>query len=268
MRRVLGITLILWAVCGLGVMAAAETISFRADPWMPYTGDPASDHPGYCIELIKAVFEPEGYAVDYQAMPWARDVRDVQSGEINAIVGASHTDCPQCIFPQKPVGMIQNFFYVKKGSSWVFKGVSSLKGLRLGVIDGYSYDDGVLDAYIKDGKAPDIQKATGDTALMTNIKKLDAGRLDVVVENNYVFSSGVTGLGLPSDGFIVAGQANEFQDIFIAFAPGKINSGVYMKIWDKGIAKLRGSGKLASILARYSLPDWEQPHPAAIPQGK
>jgi len=54
---------------------------------MPYNGDPASDRPGYCIEVIKAVFEPEGYTIDYQTLAWTRDVADVVPLMLAGVIG-------------------------------------------------------------------------------------------------------------------------------------------------------------------------------------
>ena len=244
-------------VFGSPYLAAADTIEVRADTWMPYNGDPASDRPGYCVELLKAVFGPAGHTIDYQVMPWTRDVADAQSDKIDAIIGASFNDCPKCLFPKESAGKNQNFFYVKKGDTWIFNGLDSLKTKHLGVIDGYAYDDGKFDDYIKNGSVPYVQKATGDDALDHNIKKLSEGRLDILAENPLVFKEALTRLGLPLDAFVPAGIASPSQDVFIAFAPGKDSSGKYLQIWDEGIKKLRGSGKFKEILDRYGIADWE-----------
>ncbi|MBF0533360.1 MAG: transporter substrate-binding domain-containing protein [Candidatus Omnitrophica bacterium] len=224
---------------------------------MPYNGDPASVKPGYCVELIKAIFEPAGYTVDYQIQPWARDIAEVKEGNIDAVIGADSGDCPLCLFPKQAIGVNQNFYYVKKGNPWVFNGLKSLNLLRLGVIDSYSYDSGALDAYIKTADTQYVQKAAGDTALEVNIQKLQADRLDAIVENNWVLKNALKNLAIPEEAIVAAGKASEPQEVFLAFAPGKESSAKYTSLWDAGIQQLRASGKLKSILDKYHLADWK-----------
>ncbi|MEI6438268.1 MAG: transporter substrate-binding domain-containing protein [Candidatus Omnitrophota bacterium] len=257
MKRSMGVFVLFMLFLSLMRLAAAETITVAADPWMPYTGDAQSARQGYCIEVLKAIFEPAGYTVDYQSHAWTRDVEEVQAGKIDAIVGAGHSDCPRCIFPEQPIGTIQNLFFVKKGDPWVFNQVSSLAGRRLGVVQGYSYDEGPVDAYIGIGELPDVQKSSGEKALAFNIQKLLAGRVDVIVENDHVIANALKEQVLPEDALTPAGKVNEEQAIYIAFSPvSRERTQKMMKVWADGIAALRGSGKLAEILARYKIADW------------
>ncbi|MBF0521425.1 MAG: transporter substrate-binding domain-containing protein [Candidatus Omnitrophica bacterium] len=256
MKKIFLVFFILILALGIPLTSLADTITVRADSWMPYTGEPG-DRPGYCVEIFKTIFEAAGYTVDYQAVAWTRAVADVSAGTIDAILGGDNGDCPSCLFPTESIGKIQQTFYVKKGNPWKFAGLESLKGQRLGVVDGYSYDKGDLDGYIKKGDLPDVQKATGDNALPLNIKKLLSGRLDIVVEENQVMKMNLTDLGLSDDSIAPAGMVSEASDIFVAFAPGKDSSKKYMEIWNSGLRKLRASGKLAEILARYGLTDWK-----------
>jgi hypothetical protein len=67
---------------------------------------------------------------------------------------------------------MRNIFYVKKGTAWRFKGIESLKSIRLAVSSGYTYDgEGPLDTYIKQSTAPAVQFGAGDAPLVDNIGK-------------------------------------------------------------------------------------------------
>ncbi|MBF0595669.1 MAG: transporter substrate-binding domain-containing protein [Candidatus Omnitrophica bacterium] len=242
---------------GLAGMASAETITVAADPWMPYTGEAGASRLGYCVDVVKAIYEPAGYTVEYQTFPWSRDVADVAANRIDAIIGASRMDCPTCLFPDSAIGMVQNSAYVAKGDTWKYAGVSSLAGRRLGVVEGYSYDDGPLDAYIKDTDVPAVRKSSGTDALQKNIDRLVSGRLDVVVENDRVMKNALDDFGWPEDSVTLAGTVNEEQKIFLAFAPDKVTTVKLMRVWTDGIRQLRSTGKLKEIMARYHLADWE-----------
>ena len=39
----------------------ALTITLRADEWSPFNGDPASDRPGYLIEIANRIFSKAGH---------------------------------------------------------------------------------------------------------------------------------------------------------------------------------------------------------------
>jgi polar amino acid transport system substrate-binding protein len=250
--------LLFCAVLGSASLALADTITVRADLWPPYNADPASDHPGYAVEVLKAIFTPLGHTIDYQTMPWTRAVEAATSGKIDAIIGASTSDAPACLYPSESMGTINNIFLVKKGSPWKFSGVDSLKKIKLAVIDGYSYDDnGAIDTYIKAGADPDVQVMTGDGSLERNIKKLQAGRVDAVIENDIVVTATLKQMGVEPVEFDNAGQANASKDLFVAFAPGKDNTKQYAAQWDEGIKKLRASGELQKITDRYSVKDWK-----------
>ncbi len=253
-------------VCGVVMMVSlmafsglvhADTIVVRADSWPPYNGDPASAEPGYVVEILKAVFQPLGHTIDYQTMPWTRAVADMMEGKADAIIGASISDAPEALYPAESMGVVRNAFFVKKGTAWTYAGPDSLKAIKLAVIDGYPYDDdGVVDKYIKAGADPEVQVMTGDGSLERNIKKLQAGRVDALVENELVLVATLKGLGIDSQEIVNAGKADEPKDLFLAFTPKKETTQKYAQIWDEGIKKLRASGELKKILDRYSVTDW------------
>ena len=61
-RKIVALLAVLMIVCSASF--AAETISVRADVWMPYNGEPGAEKPGYGIEILKAVFGPQNIEID------------------------------------------------------------------------------------------------------------------------------------------------------------------------------------------------------------
>lgn len=236
---------------------AQTVISFRADNWYPYNGKPSDAKPGYVIEVLKAVYEPKGFKVDYQVMPWKRAISDGEKGEHNAIIGAIKADAPTFIFPEEPAATSDTTFFVKKNTKWKYAGVESFAGKRLGVVASYSYGD-PLDAYIKaNGANPAlINESSGDAATEQGIKKLQAGRLDIYVETSNVFWAQVDKLSISRDDFVAGGMMAEPDPLFVAFSPAKSESKEYAIIFTEGIRSLRKSGELAKILAKYGVSDW------------
>jgi polar amino acid transport system substrate-binding protein len=251
-------------LCLAGVsLRAQSTLTLRADSWYPFNGEPEAANPGYVVEILKAVFGKENLKIDYQIMPWKRAVADCQSGAIDGVIGALKSDAPDLVFPDEPMSISSQVFYVKKGSDWKFTGIDSLRGKRLGVINGYSYSE-KMDAYVKANEkdASLIDLAAGDTPVEQCVKKLKAGRIDCYLEVEPVFLAAVPKYGMASDDFVSAGPLAEPDPFFVAFTPKKPEAKKWAQIWTDGLKELRKSGKLAEILAKYNLKDWEQTKPA------
>jgi hypothetical protein len=82
-RIVLAIFFFLAAVAGVplvanaGEQAAAQNdnvLTFAADLWCPVNCEAGTDRPGFAVELLKRIYEPLGYKINYIVMPWARAV--------------------------------------------------------------------------------------------------------------------------------------------------------------------------------------------------
>lgn len=246
---------------GIAALASAgDKVSLRADAWFPYNGDPASDKPGYTIEIAKAVFEKAGLTLDYQTKGWTwdRSIAEARKGSIDGIIGAAKEDAPDFVFPEECIGIQVQTFFVKKGNAWRFKGIESLKAVKLGVISGYAYGDDV-DAYIKANlDKPAVQVLQDDNALELNVKKLGAGRIDVIIEDGAVFHAKIAELKM-SDQFEVAGDTASPKPAYITFSPAKkATSEKYAKLLSDGIKAMRASGELKKILDKYQISDWQK----------
>jgi polar amino acid transport system substrate-binding protein len=234
-------------------VARAETITLVADEWCPYNCAIDSDAPGIMVEIAKKAFEPEGITVDYKIIPWARAIETVRSGQYNALLGAAYGDAEGFIFPTTPQAMMRNSFYVKKGNSWSFKTMESLNTISLGVIASYSYGD-EIDAYIArySDTMPRIQIVTGEDAAQRNIDKLNAGRVDALIEASYVMEYHLKQRGM-SDTIITAGMlpASMQDRLFIAFSPSHKDSKRYVAILNKAMERMKRTGELEAITRRY-----------------
>lgn len=236
---------------------SAETLSLRADVWCPYTCDPKSDHPGFMIEIAKEIFGPAGITIDYQNLNWARAITEARDGKISGIVGAAHADAPDFIFPKMPSGLNSNFFWATKGSSFSYKNSASLEGMKIGVINSYSYGD-EIDKPVSE-KNPSYIVVSGEDALMKMIKMTQAGRLNAFVENPFVLGYLLKDNPHLQNEFVpVSKNVVLDQQLFIAFSPKKKDSQRFAEMMTKGMVQLRKNGKLKKILEKYGLKDWQK----------
>lgn len=235
----------------------ADTITLMGDSWAPYNAEPNSNEEGYAIEVARIIFERNGLKVEYEIAPWNRSLLEIRAGGYTGIVGASKGDARDFVFPEEEIGITKNVFFVTNNSKWRYSGIQSLEKERLGVIADYSYGK-ELDEYIKanNNNENKVQKVRGEDALLQNIKKLQAGRISVLVEDKAVLEYRLKKMGILT-GIVEAGAIEE-NPIYIAFTPKNPNSGLYAKMISDGIVGLRKSGKLREILKKYGLKDWKK----------
>jgi polar amino acid transport system substrate-binding protein len=205
------------------------------------------------VEIAQEVFGPAGYHVDYQEVNWARCIEDARLGRFTGIIAAIPSDAPDFTFPKVPIGLSGDAYAVRKGDNFRFDGEASLKGRVLGVIRSYSFS-GPIGAYISahatDGK---VEFVSGDGALVKNLDKLVAGRVDVVLDDRNVMLNKIDELGWKDRLQVVAGV--NITPVYIAFSPRAPQPAKLAETLDAGIKRLRASGRLAQILARYDLQD-------------
>lgn len=235
--------------------SAAETLRLRADNWMPFNGDPKADKPGYVIEICKAIYGPLGITLDYQVLPWAEAVKAARAGEIDGVIGADPTEGAGLVFPKESINALRIALFGKKGINWKLENPGSYAKVRIGVVPGYAYWEG-LDTYIKSAKPPKIMVFEGDSPTVDAIKKLNAGEIDLFPENLIVFGWNARALGLKTSDFTPC-YINTGDDIYVAFTPKSDKSKRWTSQFDEGIARLRKTGELKKILTRYGLEDWK-----------
>jgi polar amino acid transport system substrate-binding protein len=246
------------AIVPVAAKAETETLTLRADVWCPYNCEPNDALPGYMVEIAKAALEPK-YKVDYQNLNWARAIAEAREGKYSGLVGAANSDAPDFVFPPSALGVGRNCFYVKPDSTWTYKGLDSLKGIAVGVIKDYSYDENEIDGYIKanakDAKKIDI--VSGDNGLDLNVKKTLAGRIGAFIEEENVIKSYLFKKKLPENAVKSAGCVKE-SELFVAFSPKQKDAKELAKIVGDKVEAMRKDGSLKTLLAKYGIADWKK----------
>lgn len=234
---------------------AQETVKVVADPWCPFTCDPAGDKPGILAEVAKEIFEKAGYKFVYESTSWARAVDQTRAGEFNAVMGALVSDAPDFIFPKANVAQQESCFYTLKDSKWKFAGAASFKDFSVGVVKDYSYGD-PLDAWVaKNGETKNVTKIHGvDTA-----KKLRdilvAGRVVAMAEDksvvSYLTNSDPDAASKEAWKQVKSAGCQKSLPLHVAFSPKAANSKALVEIFDKGVKDLKASGRLEAIRSKY-----------------
>lgn len=230
----------------------ADTIKLRSDSWCPYTCDPKSASPGFLIEIAREIFEKAGHKIDYQTLNWARAIEEARNGNIDGVVGGYKSDSPDFIFPTEPQCLAYSTLFTNAKETFSYKDQTSLATKKVGVINGYSYDE-ATDQAIKD-KNKSYVVVAGDRASEQLIKMLETKRIDAYYENPIVFEHQLSLLKMKSSDFKdIGGPPQKNTECYIAFSPKNPKSKQYAEILSKGMLDLRQSGRLKKILANYHI---------------
>jgi len=215
---------------------------------MPFNGEPSAEKPGYVVELLREIFEPQGTKVEYQIMAWADALKAAGTGEIDAVIGANATEGAALVRPDEAMAVPQFALFVRKESTWTYRNPKSLDEIRLGAIDGYSYWTS-LDNYIKAHAGPGVTLYTGDAPLKGAIQDLVDGKIGALPESVLVFIWTLKGTSHSLSEFRMA-YTEASEPIYVAFARND-ECKRFSHIWDAGIKRLKQNGRYQAIMDRY-----------------
>lgn len=226
---------------------------FVTDPWCPFACEETHRNPGFMIEISKAILEAKGYTIEYKTMPFSRAVVETEAGRAHAIVGIQNIPIRKnFIFPEVEQGLAKVCFYGTNKTQWRYQDMSSLKGVRIGTISAYSYGP-EIDLALKTSGAL-LEPMTGFQALTKNIRKLNEGRIDTLVEYDPVVQNYL--LNRQHFPLKNLGCSDSLLKLYVAFSPQIENSKFLSGLLGGGMKELKQSGKLKQILKKYGLKDW------------
>ena len=235
--------------------AAAETVKLRADSWCPYNCEPGKA-PGYLVEIVKAAVEPAGMTVDYQLMDWTEAIETVGKGGATGAVGAIEEEAPNLLYPKANLGRSAPVLATAKGSGFRFEGFKSLEGRRLGYVEDYFYSTEVNAFIDKHKGSPNLVTVSGDNVTDALIKLLLDGKVDAIVEDGNVIDFTIE----------TRGYARLFEyhsmgapsPVSIGFSPVDPAGAKAVALIDAELPKMRKDGRLAAILKKYAVKDWQE----------
>ena len=234
----------------------AETLRFATINYCPFACDPAMEdgREGVLTDVLRAALEPAGVTIELKMLPFLRAMQDTQKGEYDGMVVANHELAPELVYPDLPTLRQRVAFLVKAGTSWKYTGVESLNAVKVGIVEGYSYVDADLNAYLKDHQkdASKVVLLHGQNTTEQGIQMLLRDRFTVYLEGVYSAQYVLMKLGL-QDHVAFAGYSSGAFDDFTAFAPQHPKAQEYAALLSQAIKEMSASGKLKDILQAYGI---------------
>lgn len=160
-------------------MSAEETLKLVNDPWSPYTGR-ALLGGGIATEIVTTALHRAGYGTNVDFVPWKRALIGTFDGTYDILITTSYSDArAEKVTYSDPYLSNTVRLIKRRGDPHKFQSLEDLRDLVIGVTKGYLYE-------------PEFDKATffvkdpGGESVLANLKKLNAGRVDLFAEDELV----------------------------------------------------------------------------------
>ena len=234
----------------LTASASAETIRLANGEWSPYLSPKLPDY-GPISALVTAAFAEEGIQVEYAFMPWRRGYEEARDGRLDGTIVWSRTEERQRDFLySEPVGSLRTKLFFRRDQGFDWRSIDDLAELRIGGVIGYSY---AVEQAEQDGRI--LIERISDPA--NNYRKLMAGRLDLVAEDQAVGTALVDSLGL---GDAIAFHPRPLKEVsYHVLVSRRSGRGeAILAAFNRGLEKLRAQGRVKDFLSEHQPRDAKQ----------
>ena len=190
-------------------------------------------------------------------VPWNRALLMVNAGTANGILGLEKSSSPNLIYPASAVAKYSVVVFSLASNNWRYSGVESLKNVRLGLIQGTGDgDDPDFANYLKSNPANVTYLATNDT-LLHLFKMIEAHHIDATIDDQFAGNYLLEKSGKKNLYKTAPFHQNDTRG-YVGVTPKDPKSRHLADVFDAGMARLRKSGKLKSIVAAYGMTDWQK----------
>lgn len=156
---------------------ADNSVVMTTTEFAPYMGS-SLRHQGVLVAIADEAFRREGYSLKVRFLPWARALAYAKEGRADGMVGIWHSqEREQWFLYPKSVLSNQIGFYARVGRPLTYKNLVDLKPYVIGTVRAYANPPAFDAAHLHTEEAVDD---------LTNLRKLAAGRLDLVLVDRAV----------------------------------------------------------------------------------
>jgi polar amino acid transport system substrate-binding protein len=228
-----------------------------SDVYPPYIFNFSDKNQGFAIDVMREIFTPLGYSVDYQTVGWDRAIQMVARGYADCLPGAyaEHAKYMNVPIPKTAVGKMRIHFFCKKNSwvdkNWEYDGTEkTLSQVKIGVMAGASYGS-ELDPYLKQADKFMVQENYGAYATRNNILKVLSGRIDVMIEDYQAVMHELKRMKLLEMIVSAGHEKNPGTPYYIFFSKKSPFYSKYTSLLETNLPKFKQSSKFKNLQERY-----------------
>ncbi len=222
---------------------AALVVRLASTDYPPYFSA-ALRNDGVVGAITRAALAKRGYTVELHYRPWSRLMAEVQAGSFDGVMAVWHSpEREQFLYYSQPLVYTSMGFYTRVDQPLAASPLAALKPYTIGTVRGYKNPAAFDAAGLK------VEEANDD---LTNLRKLAAGRLDLVLIDRALASYLLPRLSSDmAERIHWQGPPIARMPLHVGFYRGNKGAEQLTRQFNLGLAELRHSGELAAILQRY-----------------
>lgn len=140
--------------------------------------DENGNNTGIDVDILNELSNRSKYNISLKLVPWARVLISIKNGMADGGFPLFKTSEREeyAIYTTVPLHIVTMVAYVRRDSKLIYKDISSLYGIEIGTIRGFSIS-AEFDQAVKDGKIRIIELNNSEQL----IKLVEMGRLEIIV---------------------------------------------------------------------------------------
>lgn len=224
---------------------AAEPLNVVASPWPPYV-DRGLEQGGVALHLVGEALRRAGYATRVTVVDWPQDLEATRAGEADVIAAIWRTEeRARDLAFSEPYLVSETRFVKRRGEPYLYRSLDDLRGLRIGVVQGFAYG----------GEARDRQLEVTPVfrgSVLEGLRGLLDGELDLVLadervalyELNVAIEDGVRRTE-------ILPLAYSSRGLRIGVGRGRSDHAEIVRRFDAAIEAMRVDGSYAEVMAAH-----------------
>ena len=243
-------------MCGAPALAreaAPKRLVAACDVWPPYQTLPQGGPgpvDGFSTRVVRAVLQRMGVSLaEVQAYPWKRALQRLADGRAHVLFSANRTPGREAFarYPDEPLACSHWVVWTRAADRIEYTGPNDLRGLRLGLVAGYSYTE----AFWEFVRGNVEYEAVSDDD--TNFRKLAAGRVDAVVADLANGRAVLTGLGITG---LVPHPEHPVKtnELFAVFNRALVPQG-FVEAFSRELAAFKAGDEYRGLRRAFGLPE-------------
>ncbi|WP_028864789.1 substrate-binding periplasmic protein [Psychromonas aquimarina] len=244
LRSVLSV--FLFFICLSG--ASAKEFNLVSLQYPPYVYKEDGRVTGFIYDVVEEAFRRMGHTTKVDINSWPRSLAQVKTGKAAAIFTAYKNPERETFLDYSNNVLIQQeiVLFIPRGGIIPFTGdLKELANYKLGIVRGISYGTIFDDAVKQDG----IINTVEATTLEQSIRKLNAGRIDILISNKYTALSMFKQLGF-QDKFVQLDVPVQSVPSYIAFSKA-LNLSALRDAFDQTLEGMISDGSYEKIISTY-----------------
>lgn len=204
---------------------------------------------GPLVELTAAALARVGHTMEIHYLPWKRALEKSMDGEFDMLLGAYHNEEREALLSySQPIGQVELCLVKRRGDDIRYTSLDGLKPYRIGQIRGATVSPEF------DLAARTILNIEYVSHFEYNIRKLLAGRIDLLIDKKFMFEKTMLEKYPDSVAMVeILSPPLQVFSFYNAFPRRRPDHPAHLAAFNLGLARIRADGTLAAIYRRHGV---------------